>query len=128
MSTAPSIPVPDGFTEPAVYRIIDGKKVLMSGTVTDGMYTFATKTSGEYAIVNASSDDNSGTSSNSSSGSSAGNNSSKSSSGANTANPATGAAGAASAAAALAFGCVTTLKNKIRMNCGCRQYKFDSKN
>ncbi|MDO4945756.1 MAG: NPXTG-anchored protein, partial [Ruminococcus sp.] len=106
-----SIPVPDGFTEPAVYRIIDGKKVLMSGTVTDGMYTFATKTSGEYAVVNAKSDDNSGTSSNSSAGNNS-SKSSKSSSGTNTANPATGAAGAASAAAALALGAVVVSKKR----------------
>lgn len=115
-----SIPVPDGYTNPLVYRITDGKKTLVTGTVSDGMYTFYAMEAGVYAIVDAaaettgseesadavSSSDSSGETSSASS-SAAGSSSSSSDS---TENPATGAATTAAAFAALAIALLVTAK------------------
>ncbi|MGN1225541.1 MAG: NEAT domain-containing protein, partial [Ruminococcus sp.] len=46
------IPIPAGYQNPAVYRINNGKKTLVSGTAVDGMYTFSAKETGIYVIAN----------------------------------------------------------------------------
>lgn len=45
------IPVPSGFSSPVVYRISDGRKTLINGTVSDGMFTFSAKEAGTYLIA-----------------------------------------------------------------------------
>lgn len=47
-----SLPV-DGISEPLVYRIADGKKTKINGTVADGYFTFSVKETGNYAIGSA---------------------------------------------------------------------------
>lgn len=49
-----SIPVPSDYANPAVYRISDGKKTLISGTVSDSMFTFSAKETGTYVVVSKS--------------------------------------------------------------------------
>lgn len=48
------IPVPSGYTTPIVYRISDGRKTLINGTVSDGMFTFSAKEAGTYLIADKS--------------------------------------------------------------------------
>jgi LPXTG-motif cell wall-anchored protein len=48
------IPVPSGFSNPVVYRISDGRKTLINGTVSDGMFTFSAKEAGTYLIADKS--------------------------------------------------------------------------
>lgn len=38
-----SLPIPSDYANPVVYRIVDGKKTLISGTKADGMFTFSAK-------------------------------------------------------------------------------------
>ena len=47
-----SLPI-DGISEPVVYRIADGKKTKINGTVADGYFTFSVKETGNYAIGSA---------------------------------------------------------------------------
>lgn len=47
-----SLPV-DGISEPLVYRIADGKKTKINGTVADDYFTFSVKETGNYAIGSA---------------------------------------------------------------------------
>lgn len=48
------IPVPSGYTTPVVYRISDGRKTLINGTVSDGVFTFSAKEAGAYLIADKS--------------------------------------------------------------------------
>ncbi len=48
------IPVPSGFSSPVVYRISDGRKTLINGIVSDGMFTFSAKEAGTYLIADKS--------------------------------------------------------------------------
>lgn len=48
-----SLPIPSGVSDPAVYRMKDGKKTKISGTVKDGYYVFSAKEGGVYAIGTA---------------------------------------------------------------------------
>ena len=54
-----SLPIPSGVSEPVVYRIADGKKTKINGTVADGMFTFQIKDTGNFAIGSASDGTNS---------------------------------------------------------------------
>ena len=48
------IPVPSGYTTPVVYRISDGRKTLINGTVSDDVFTFSAKEAGTYLIADKS--------------------------------------------------------------------------
>jgi LPXTG-motif cell wall-anchored protein len=48
------IPIPSDFLTPVVYRISDGRKTLINGTVSDGMFTFSAKEAGTYLIADKS--------------------------------------------------------------------------
>lgn len=48
------IPVPSGYTNPVVYRISNGRKTLINGTVSDDVFIFAAKEAGTYLIADKS--------------------------------------------------------------------------
>lgn len=86
-----SIPVPSDYANPVVYRIVDGKKTLISGTTADGMFTFSAKEAGQYLIEDKKSADNKTTDSKSDTDSKS-SDTSKAANTAGSANPSTGAA------------------------------------
>ena len=45
------IPVPADYANPVVYRISDGRKTLINGSVSDGVFTFSAKEAGTYLIA-----------------------------------------------------------------------------
>lgn len=51
------IPVPSGYTSPVVYRISNGRKTLINGTVSDNMFTFSAKEAGAYLIADKAASD-----------------------------------------------------------------------
>lgn len=95
-----SLPIPSDYANPVVYRIVDGKKTLISGTKADGMFTFSAKEAGQYLIKDKKSADNKPTDNKSNDNKSTDNKSNsnsntdtaKSTNAAGSANPSTGAA------------------------------------
>ena len=107
-----SLPVPADYTSPAVYRIKDGKRTLVSGENKDGFYTVKAKEAGVFAVIQSA--DNSSSSSpcsSSSSSSSGGNGGSSSSAASADKNPETGAA-AGGALLTLAAGAIAVSKKR----------------
>lgn len=45
------IPVPADYANPVVYRISDGRKTLINGSVSEGVFTFSAKEAGTYLIA-----------------------------------------------------------------------------